>query len=262
VFVVAICIDLPIFLWLATRLIERDAGAQLPALAWINAGAWLIAVVIVACLGASAFAGERTGQTLDVLLTTPVSTRDLVRQKARWAWGVMWILSLPIAAAVVVGAAMEHPPGARPPVGRVGYLICSALAVGLLMPLTLWMGIWIGIVVRDRGRAIMVVLVTLLVLLALAPTMVAAAVDAFGGSAWLRALYLLSPGVVVWVNERMTWESVLGGHPWAWMVANFLLWGGAAAAMRWTCLYRADRHLGRVSDSGSGIDTNRAADTG
>lgn len=64
------------------------------ALSFLAAVVGTLSVLSLSAFAANAFVSERVSQTLEVLLTTPLVARDIVRQKARMLTRFMWVLAV------------------------------------------------------------------------------------------------------------------------------------------------------------------------
>jgi ABC-type Na+ efflux pump permease subunit len=202
---------------------------------------------------AHSIASERVNQTLEVLLTTPISGRDIVRHKVHGAWRFSLVLAVPIATVILLEAWAEG--GAwrgYHEYSRPAYVAMSLIPIVIFFPMLTWLATLLGLRMRTRGRAtiLSVVLVTawvllpFLVLILIGELFRLVDVDALPGS----LLFLLSPGLVVFFPE--IWEIVddLYGNSYWWAfglayVWYALLWFG----FRWLCLRKADAWLGRTS---------------
>jgi ABC-type transport system involved in multi-copper enzyme maturation permease subunit len=197
---------------------------------------WGLAVMTIAVLSASLIAGERSHQTLDVLCTTPMAGGEIVLQKFRGVRRVMFLLWIPMLTVIV--------PQATGPSG----LVCSLLSLAIYLPLTAWLSLYIGLKVKTRVRAIVASLAVLCgwcllpLILVFLPLMML--VPAGGSSGPLELSILLSPAMMVAVNEYGGWRA-FGGDPWPAMMLNFLLYGTVLVMIRRRCLVHADRLLGR-----------------
>ena len=68
---------------------------------------WIVTVLMVSVQASSLIAGERSHQTLDVLATTPLKGRDIIRQKFRSVRRLMLVLSVPFITIFIFTASMR-----------------------------------------------------------------------------------------------------------------------------------------------------------
>ncbi len=229
-------------------------GRQLFELSLLGAIAGIVAVLVLSVTAANAFVTERVNQTLDVLLTTPLTGRDIVRQKARALRPLTWVLAVPLITIFgLEGWIEEITPwtgyaetlGLRTPSETwLQYIIGSALTVAICLPLVGWLSLWIGLWCRTRLRAIVTTLVVILAW-SFGPFMLLEAldIDLVRRSAE-RWLWLASPLTYPSSNELGELRQ-FGDNAWVPLVVNFALYGGALWLIRRHCLWKADAYLRR-----------------
>ena len=218
--------------------------------------AWILAVLLVTVVSANTVAAERVRQTLDVLATTPMRGRDIVRQKLSGVWRLIAVLAVPLITLYVVDCFWGFPRYARyggyyswREVGWGARLGLMLAATAVFLPLVAWLAMWIGLKVRSRARAITV---SLLVLFAwnAGPLLLFILVETATGAG--RSMRCLEPGLLVSPAAWVVLVQLGGGlgllgegslAPFVWALA-----GHAALLLifRALCLYRADRYLGRA----------------
>ncbi|MBI5759912.1 MAG: hypothetical protein HZA46_15445, partial [Planctomycetales bacterium] len=231
---------------------------------------WGISVLIVSVKSASLIAGERTHQTLDVLMSTPLSAREIVRQKFRGVRRLLWLLAIPFATLILFETSWRsaissnwwfsipqqlndysyynrpsHPPGL--------YLLCSLLTVGVYLPMIAWLSFWIGLWTRSQSRAIIGALASVIgwcvlpFLFIVLPTEIISR-HVFGvhiGSGSIFSLLLLlSPATIVGLNEVNELNEVWNS-PWLAVILNFVIYVPCLVLFRTLCLNLADRCLDR-----------------
>ncbi|HUG90741.1 MAG TPA: ABC transporter permease subunit [Planctomycetaceae bacterium] len=139
-----------VLVWTAGGLTGRGEAVA-PALLYI---VWVIALLLVTVKATSVVAGERSRQTLDVLLVTPLPGAELLRQKAsgvRRLIGVLWIPFF-----TIYGFEWSWAASLQRSVlaDNLLYLAGSVLTVMVYLPLGAWLSTWLGIVIRSQTRAI------------------------------------------------------------------------------------------------------------
>ncbi len=129
---------------------------------------WPIALLIVSVRSAGLIAGEKSRQTLDVLLATPLSLSAVVGQKLRGLWRVMAIVSVPILIhAVLVGYfhISAHPRDSY--YGQQGFsasqsaefhFIVEALYLIVLLSLAAQLAFLFSLTAKTQGRAVTITL--------------------------------------------------------------------------------------------------------
>lgn len=240
-------------LFIATSLLAFDyRRGQATSLASMMFVLWAFSILMLIVQGATTFAGERSRQTLDVLLTIPMSGRDIVREKSAALRRLSIVLAISLIATIAVEGWWEawefrHPALANRKTTHVTqaklYWTCSALSVVVYLPMFIWFSMWIGIRARSQSRAVIRCLATALIW-CVAPLAVAEYASAMLGASGSRCVSLLSPaGIIVW-NEMNTLQD--HGRPWLVMIANFAIHGSVLGIFRTMCLMNADRYLGRA----------------
>lgn len=235
---------------------------------------WGIVILIVCTSAATAFSQERGRQTLDVLLTTPLSSRQIILEK------LSGVKRLILACAVPLGTCIAFQTWWRAQLSPLAdhdsnyalsqtngyrtqyylwheYLIGSVLCVVIYLHLVAWLALWLGIRTASPSRAIMSSLATVVAWCAIPPL----ALGAFFNfvlrfdtvEAQLRASYqgimlalLSSPLMLTYVSET---GGVRWLHPMPYMavIVNTLIYGSLWLVIRWHVLRRADQYLGRTS---------------
>jgi hypothetical protein len=202
---------------------------------------WLLAVLLVAVQGASLISRERTHQTWDVLLTTPLSSREILRQKYRGVRRLMVVLAVPFATLFLFQALLRVEASEA-----FLYLLCSLLSIGIYLPLAAWLSVWFGLRSRTQTRAIIGALGCIVAWCVLPYVAFIAAFSIFFQveSDSIFFFLLFSPAAMVLINEyqAFTW---LDGSPWGIVLINFAIYGLCLISLRQYCLGNADRILGR-----------------
>ncbi|NQU39779.1 MAG: ABC transporter permease [Lentisphaerae bacterium] len=138
-------------------------GREVGELALFILFLWLPAILVPAVYVANLISGERTDQTLDVLLTTPIEPRDILRQKMAAVPRLVLLVTAPIIMTIVVefvGKYVRH--------GELGKgMLYLMLALGSIVVYE-WLFVWVAMScsLRSRRRAV-VVMQTLLRILGL-----------------------------------------------------------------------------------------------
>lgn len=126
-------------------------GARSDGDRWL--GALALAILALVCLvalvlGVGAFEKERSAQTLPVLLTTPLSSRDILVQKIaplRRLLGMLWLVIL------LVGFVQWF---LRPADDDRMWAMVLVATLGALAPMACaWIGAFAGLAIRSRARA-------------------------------------------------------------------------------------------------------------
>lgn len=208
---------------------------------------WSLSAVGVSVKSANAFVSERANQTLDVLLTTPLPGRDIVRQKMKGVGRLILVLLVPLATLFFFESFMGFPFQDR---DDPWWFQTPMLAVtaGLYLVLFAWFSAWVGLKLRSRTRAISTALIAIflwnlvpIVLLLMLDDSHVVNVDDCPGS-WL---FLSSPGaalaMLAWAPDSF-WEA----SRFSPAIVSFIFYGFLTRYLMARCLKHADRYLGRA----------------
>ena len=255
-------IELPIIFLcaIASVSVETHRG-QSEMLSIVAAITGTLAVLALSVQAANTIVSERVQQTLEVLLTTPLTAREIVAQKARVLRRFMFVLAVPLLTIFGSEWFMEwdiNPRHGRKDSGLV-YIVCSLLTVGIFLPLTSWLSLWIGLKMRTRFKAI---LTALAVIVAWCVVPVIAVIFCYSsdllnwemGKISVGVLAMLSPLSVPAFNEQSNLHAFPAFDRWhldtpatAWLVVavNFTFYTALLFLFRHLALSRADRYLRR-----------------
>lgn len=267
-----ICLEIPVALICTLVITGRGASQmQLSELTVTLCFLWVLAALIVSVQAASLISGERSRQTLDVLLATPLSGRDIVLQKMQGLRRLMWVLAVCFLTIFLCEVYWYGGDGITPTGGidptsvsyrdrffyyfsSTRYLVCSILSVIVYLPMVAWLSFLIGLKVKTQTRAIIGSLAALVAWCILPLIIVVTIMEAINPRSNDILYALVSPMMIIPVNENNqfgSYQNALSrGHLFRWLVVlgNFAFYGGCAFLFRWLCLRHADRYLGRRED--------------
>lgn len=204
---------------------------------------WPVSLLLVVVHASSLIAGERTKQTLDVLLASPMPGRELVRQKFHSVGRLIVVLCVPFWTIFGLEWRTRDYSPYWPDNSGLN-MICGAAAPVVCLPLAGWIAMWSGLRFHRQVRAAFVAIV-LVAAWALVPWLLFNEVwFGFGSSGTQPWFTLLSPAGIV-LRERSTSLGSLPGHGWPIVAGNFLVYVGCLWWIRRQCLKNADRYLGR-----------------
>ncbi len=210
---------------------------------------WMLAVLLVVVKASSLISGERTHETLDVLLTTPLSTEEIVSQKLRGLWRLLFVVAVPLLTIILfetwLRGIITPRWGGRSSSGL--YLVSSLLAVFIYLPLAAWLSLYFGMRMKTQSRALFGSLAAIVgwclgPLLLLIPIFV---MFTTGPEDSLMFLMLASPATIIPFTEFTDLHQIIR-PPWLAVVLNFLFYGMMVLLIRGKCLRDASRHLGRA----------------
>jgi hypothetical protein len=243
-----------------------DSGTPTEPLSMLLFVVWVIALLLITAKSTGLVAGERSHQTLEVLLTTPMSNRQILSEKCRGPRRLMLVLWIPFLTIYGFQAWLKNSipnffesgeGGAwlGPDVTRTDgaeqfvqdqltfYLVASFVTTLTLFTLVSWLSCWIGMRLRTQSRAIFTT-VAVLVAWCVLPLLVLK--PAFGDFApqsdiVFRSLQMLTPiSFIRWIEYH---ELII--KPWHALIFNSLLYGGVALILRQHCMKGAEGLLGR-----------------
>ena len=112
---------------------------------------WIVASLSITICAVHLIPNERSQRTLDVLLTTPLSGREILSQKIRGLNRLKLLFAIPFMTCIFMRAYVESVvfTGGR----ALLYIAVSGLTFLLYMALFSWLALWLGLKIRNRGRA-------------------------------------------------------------------------------------------------------------
>lgn len=202
--------------------------------------AWSLAVMLVAVVSVNAIASERANQTLQVLLTTPIGGREIVRQKMRGVRRLTMVMAVPLLAWASAKCFIDQPFDAD----WLLHFVASVSTISIYLPMTAWLGMLIGLKIKSRNRAILTVLG---VIIAWCAGWIVALVIV---DQWMNIphepLLILSPAVMVILSQYKEIDELQLGE-WPAVLLNSAIYVAMYLAFRFGCLRYADKWMGRAS---------------
>jgi len=205
---------------------------------------WAVAVLVVSVRSANLLISERVRQTLDVLLTSPLTGKEIIHQKIRGlsrTWKLFFWILLPF---FLVKALWLLVRGDNSwygeSLGPFPYLVISILAVCIYLPLTSYYALWNGLQLKTPTRATLTTLFSIAGVCAVPPFLLAS-MGMFSDYA-----FLLTPIYIVGIAETGRLPSDV--DLWGMIFLNFTIYGLLLVAFRHLCLSRAEKYLGRVEE--------------
>ncbi len=232
-------------LWaISDRVSSRDKGF----LSLLAASLGTLSVLSLSAFAANAFVSERINQTLEVLLTTPLVARDIVRQKARMLTRFMWVLAIPLATVFGIETWSKSEStawnGSRQAYINIpAYVTWAALSLVVYLPLVLWLSLWIGLKMRTRFRAILTALGVIVAWCAV--SIVIGVTSGMGSDRVQRLWLLLSPISIPMLNEFSEMREIFPKFTTIGPACSFLVYALLAFVFRHLCLRGAERELRR-----------------
>lgn len=231
---------------------------------------WVVVVLIVSTSASTLFSRERGRQTLDVLLTSPLTSREIVLEKLSGVQRLVMVCALPLLTCVFFETwwrdQMQYGGMDRQWVlGLTGgyrtqlyvwpeYLAGGVLTIFIYLNLVAWLSLWLGIRTASPARAIFSSLAAIVIWCVVPAVVVGLALDYLFVSPdqmrdlslqWAMLTLLSSPLVLIGMMEM---EGVYRLHPMPLLAVgiNSVVYGGCWYLIRRQVLQQADRYLGRI----------------
>ncbi|MBM4041079.1 MAG: hypothetical protein FJ290_21475 [Planctomycetes bacterium] len=250
-------------LFVAASVIIYGEWRQAPQLiSHLFYGLGALALVAVSVTSANAIAAERTSQTLEVLLTTPIEGRDIVRQKLRGVRRLRWVLLVPLATLLLVELWLRQYTTAysryyvrqEHEVADVVNLALAFAGTALFLVMFSWVSVRIALRMRTRFRAIMATLIVLVAWNAAPIVAFPLLTQASGAPGYTEhhvegVLYFSPAACVVGCEQGFlthTRGDYRGGEWDGTILVALLVYLVVTAVYRGLCLRKADKYLGRA----------------
>jgi hypothetical protein len=217
---------------------------------------WFIAAISVTIMSASAISSERINQTLDVLLTTPLTGREIVKQKMRAVRRMMLVMMVPLLTFLIAetrcysrGYSGSYSFGYSNSENFWRFSVIGLLCLLIFLPMLAWFGFWMSLKLKNRLQAVLMSL-GMIVFWNVGPLIIVAVVSLFSrgspGAFFMHLIYW-SPAALVVCNELNEFPHEVGATGAACVC--FIINGAMLIIFRTKCLRNADRLLGRMRGS-------------
>lgn len=162
----------------------------------LTAVAWLVCGILLVASAASCIPVERTNQTLEVLLSTPMDSMAIAREKLASVRGLGRVLSIPLLTLAIVPAM-----GIRNDYWNDEQYYWILYVVGTLAGLQylIWIGFTCGLLIRKRTAAVLTAIFAAIFVFVGFPLLLALFIDSVLGihDSALNAVFLFSPGIPI-----------------------------------------------------------------
>jgi ABC-type transport system involved in multi-copper enzyme maturation permease subunit len=251
-FRVLVVLELPL-LYVVTSL--RDyvpGGPDINRISVLLYGLWCLGGAMIVVHAGSVIASERTRQSLDVLLATPLSGGEILRQKLRGVQRLIHVLLVPF----LTIFAFEVWWFQRTEF-RWFYLLLAVASVAVYLPLLAWLALWVGLKVRSQIKSVLGT-TALVAGWLFVPVVVRAVITDMAGlnvPSWLEWLLALNPADQIAGIEGLTRAALATRRELEFLpilnyvgrlIINFLVYTLLWHVLRRKCLENADRLLGRL----------------
>jgi len=238
-FRITVLMLLPLLPWISMMTMDlvEGRGFQRQESLGVFPFVWPFAALLTSIHSTGLISSERNHQTLDVLLSTAMTSREIVAQKLAGVWKLCRVLCIPF------GIAILYETWNVPALLRQGDLVEPLLfvttkiaGVGVYLGVIVWTGFWLGLIFRSRLRALMTHLMLLFSICA-TPMMLSSQ-----SQSWLTAI---SPIGIQFIPPRMLGWVTLEGY-FLTLALHFTLWTGVLFFVRDRCYRQFARDTGRL----------------
>lgn len=264
-FRVLLVLELPLIFILRIVGTADGHSAQIVIVSGYLYGLWLLALLMTIVHAASLISSERSRQTLDVLLTTPLAGDVLLREKQEGVLRLFKVLLVPFLTIYLFQSwwFLGNP-------FTLAYLTLAVAATWIFLRLEAWLSLLLGLMLKSQIRAVLTVAAVTAAWLAV-PTVVRRSWESLRGNGVPLLLdWLLTMHPVELVRElerglrivQIPKEFKAGAEVpplWPLLVFSLILHLAALWGTRRYCLRHADRLLGRLNDSDGSAVAGAAA---
>lgn len=229
---------------------------ELACVYFLTTGSVALAVV---ARSATLFSSERSRQTLDILLVSPLTNQELLSQKFFGVRHWMRIWAVPVLVLIVSDCLIKKYQWEewynRPWVsGRHDYsfsaglyLVSQVVTVWIYLHMLAWLSVLIGLKIRKPAAALMMSLGAIIAWALIPLIITVVAVELSGVSPRDgAAMFLLSSPFPYLLLNQVGGLYEMAGSPLTLFALNTLIYGSAMLVLRWLCFRRVGHLLQRV----------------
>lgn len=215
---------------------------------------WALAALVIAVKGATLFSSERSRETIEPLLASPMTAVEMVNQKVVGMRRLLIVMSLPILTVnfthflLHIGGSRWSSAGMiRPSV----YFFLSVCCVFMLLYLIAWLSTGIGLKIHSQTKSVLFA-VSVVAVWAIMPLVIASMVSGLQSSEFWHAIATFSPASLIIGLEQYLLDQYSTGYYvrrdfvqvsfMLWTVLRGLLYMAALIAVI-SCVRRLSPHL-------------------
>lgn len=215
---------------------------------------WIGSAAMLALHAGNVIAAERSRQTLDVLLATPMSGEELLLEKMAGVKRLLMVLAIPFATIIAFEHWFRDYGWAIDDNGwGLWYVAQSVLVILALGKFATWLAFWIGLKTKSTLAAIFISLGSMAAI-CLIPLFLAMAAPSLTSGQTMRnvtAVLAMNPATIVQLVEeipadqyRVRWGLTQELYPWLFCLA-VTAYFAMGTGLKQLCLHNADKLLGR-----------------
>ena len=118
---------------------------------------WTLAVLVVTVKAATLFSSERSKQTIEPLLATPMTAVEILNQKIAGMRRLVIVMAVPILTVNLTHALLQRTNVIRP----LSYMLLSTYSAFMLLYLVVWISAAIGLKIHSQTRSVLAAISTL-----------------------------------------------------------------------------------------------------
>lgn len=249
-------LEIPILFGMLLPYHRSDGWAPAFVSAWV---VWVVVALVISVQASGLIGSERSRQTLDVLLTTPLASETIVREKFAGVWRVICVIWVPLLTIYIFQWWWMTWVG-QPRLNQFLFGMTRAfLALLIYPPLIAWVGFHYSLRCRSHPQAVLATLGTITGI-CVVPALIAFYVGApYDGLLyelrWLSPAVTLAeemPSSIYWWSPNLISEETATLLTWFGLIAHFIL---AAVLLWWlwwrgltTFARRVNRNDGQIMD--------------
>src|SRR5262245_51957718 len=149
-FRVLVVLELPLLCVLTSLRTYTPGGPDIGRISYLLYALWCLGGAMIVVHAGSVIASERTRQSLDVLLATPLSGSAILRQKLRGVVRLIHVLIVPFLTIFAFEVWWFQRTSFR-----WLYLTLALTSVTVYLPLLAWQASWLGLKVRSQIKAVL-----------------------------------------------------------------------------------------------------------
>ncbi len=209
---------------------------------------WILSLLFLVSKAATVLPSERLRETFDVLLSTPIKSREIVQQKFAGVNRLIWVLSIPLMTVALSHAIWIEASGKLwwGDDGVGWYLLGSLGAILIYLRMVAWLSMLLGLALKSQTKAIFATLTILVVWCVLSPGLLVIWMEISGQSLnrfdLLGHLFIAqSPAFLIAAVETAEFDN----QTVLMVVSSLIEYTVITIALREICLSAAAAMLGR-----------------